>query len=1584
MKTLSQAQTDWFHALQQHRQEGQKILEQPAFKQIWRTIVGMYSEQAHFLFELLQNANDVKATRVRFQLSPEGLIFAHNGKVHFSVSDPALEETHSGTRQLGHLNAITSIGNSAKRGNQLTQEAQIGKFGIGFKSVFQYTRNPEIYDAPFFFRLERYIVPMRLESDHPEREAGETLFYFPFDHPEKSPESSYQEILRKIQSLGYPNLFLSHVAEIDWETASGESGSYRKRIHKEDQQARLRYDELHYVQQVEGEKQTQHLHLFSDQLVEEETGNAHSFSLGFFMNEKSTVHAQQNVPVYCFFPTRVQANLPFIVHAPFLLTDNREGIKEDNEWNESLIAGLYKLLNKALLYLCDKKLLDMAVLKALPLEPYQITDERFDGFYASLKSVFRGPEPLLPTLSGNYVSRFQAVMGESKVLMDLLSDAQLSKVRKQKGAQWVLPGVNRNTNDKALGSLFAFCRWELDIEEFSAEAFLGQLHQGFLAEEGEEWIERFYHFLARQRALWPWARKKALILTEAGQIMAAEDKKGNPVVYLPSPDRRETPYPTVKHSFAEDKTLRKLFQELGIKEPEANAEIFHFILPAYETEAVQRTAEEYEVDFELLYEYYQSLDPYEQKGFVEKLQQYYLVKVRTAHNGEAAWIQPAKRYFYLQNEVNQRFFAPYLANGGHGLLWLDQQYYQNLLGENANLEFLNALDLELSPTYHRPNILDNDTQNPNSVLLERNLEMHDYTRIEGLYEKRILGLEDFLQKMQNQEDSIFLWELVRQLMKKPYEWGHGNMFEGIFNFFYHRSKEVSFDSKIKVLLQKYPWMYNAQGQKCKPAAMTFKDLAPYDDWEDAEELIDALGIASGVNEYGEQIDQLPEDIQEHIELGQLAQDAGITKEEMLHLIQEKKRKERLREQARQNQGRKRKAEASVEEETTEEQDRHDADEFTPPVERSEAFKERLEKRKKELEIQFEEEELKLEQIIAYEEIASSSARYSFAWMKAMLAWEVLKSAENSKDSQTLTLRFSEVKLDPDSGKTLILGRPNNYIPNSIEDLGDIPLKLVLETEDKLLKIEVVSVKDRKLSARVASEELLEGIKPEAVRYAEVVIQDPIFILEALKNQFDLLEFEEEDSLLEELPEHMEFVFGPPGTGKTTTLADDLITLGRSSHSKTLVLTPTNKAADVLVQKIMSRDESGSFKDWLHRFGTTGESAIDEAGLLVDKRDNILHEDSFVVVTTIARLPYDGFQVGFEETGELREIPWNYVVFDEASMITLPSILYAIHKLKGNVDYCEFTIAGDPFQIQPVVHVDEWKDENIYTMVQLKDFVNPETVPYDFGMRKLTTQYRSIPSIGTLFSQFTYGGILAHNRSDEAHQVLPAHTLDLAPVTLLDFPVNRHGIYKSMRLKGTSSYQVYSAILAVELMAYFSDLLKGSEVHWRLGIICPYRAQAELTEKLAERRGLRHESFDFHCGTVHGFQGDECEIIIALLNPTPGMSSSDRAFINKQNILNVAISRPRDYLIIMSPDQHTWNIDNLWLLKKLKKLARDTENNQFKHISAEKIEELLFQQSNFISDNAFSTSHQLVNIYGNPDYHYEVRLNDEAIDIQLKS
>lgn len=73
------------------------------------------------------------------------------------------------------MNSITSIGFSAK--DNEGKFNKIGKFGIGFKAVFQYTDTPHIYDDGMCFKIENYIVPFLIE-DAQDRKKGKPCSIF--------------------------------------------------------------------------------------------------------------------------------------------------------------------------------------------------------------------------------------------------------------------------------------------------------------------------------------------------------------------------------------------------------------------------------------------------------------------------------------------------------------------------------------------------------------------------------------------------------------------------------------------------------------------------------------------------------------------------------------------------------------------------------------------------------------------------------------------------------------------------------------------------------------------------------------------------------------------------------------------------------------------------------------------------------------------------------------------------------------------------------------------------------------------------------------------------------------------------------------------------------------------------------------------------------------------------------------------------------------------------------------------------------------------------------------------------------------
>lgn len=208
MNSLSKQQRELFDALHEDKVQDYKVFSKRDYGRLFSSLIDKYPETAHFVYELLQNAEDANASYVSILLKQNCLIFKHNGSKHFDVTP-----IDSDSPWVGDINSITGFGFSSKVADldseQEISTQKIGKFGVGFKSVFQYTDTPEIYDDTYCFKIENYIIPTLLEEDYPTRQKGETLFVFRFK--EQNRAQAYDHIKKRLQNLKSPLLFLRNI-----------------------------------------------------------------------------------------------------------------------------------------------------------------------------------------------------------------------------------------------------------------------------------------------------------------------------------------------------------------------------------------------------------------------------------------------------------------------------------------------------------------------------------------------------------------------------------------------------------------------------------------------------------------------------------------------------------------------------------------------------------------------------------------------------------------------------------------------------------------------------------------------------------------------------------------------------------------------------------------------------------------------------------------------------------------------------------------------------------------------------------------------------------------------------------------------------------------------------------------------------------------------------------------------------------------------------------------------------------------------------------------------------------------------------
>ena len=106
---MNATENQFFEDLTKDRTESADVLEKPSLSGVQHSVVEKYSDQAHFIYELLQNADDAKATEARFYLYFDRLVFVHNGTRHFNITDPHTEREDSKKGVLGDMLSHQSL-----------------------------------------------------------------------------------------------------------------------------------------------------------------------------------------------------------------------------------------------------------------------------------------------------------------------------------------------------------------------------------------------------------------------------------------------------------------------------------------------------------------------------------------------------------------------------------------------------------------------------------------------------------------------------------------------------------------------------------------------------------------------------------------------------------------------------------------------------------------------------------------------------------------------------------------------------------------------------------------------------------------------------------------------------------------------------------------------------------------------------------------------------------------------------------------------------------------------------------------------------------------------------------------------------------------------------------------------------------------------------------------------------------------------------------------------------------------------------------------------------------------------------------
>ena len=303
----------------------------------------LYTETERFIFELLQNADDIpnekKEVDVKFNLLSENLLFLHNGRP-FSKED---------------VNSIASIGDSTKR----KDAEKTGYKGIGFKSVFTDAETVLINSGNFSFSFDKSsplykgknideipweIKPIWTEHYRYPKEVKECEDFFLFPvaidlEVGKSKILNYRVQIQQLFSEPRFILFLRHIKTI--EVLGLKNNVKIQKVIKSGRFELLNNDkpinewiindfEFGVTPEIrEG--------MANDKIVPEKLKEIQKSKLSFACqindNKIESISPDKSF-LFTYLPTNVNDyKFPFLVNADFLTTANRQSIHVKNIWN---------------------------------------------------------------------------------------------------------------------------------------------------------------------------------------------------------------------------------------------------------------------------------------------------------------------------------------------------------------------------------------------------------------------------------------------------------------------------------------------------------------------------------------------------------------------------------------------------------------------------------------------------------------------------------------------------------------------------------------------------------------------------------------------------------------------------------------------------------------------------------------------------------------------------------------------------------------------------------------------------------------------------------------------------------------------------------------------------------------------------------------------------------------------------------------------------------------------------------------------------------------------------------------------------
>lgn len=397
------------------------------------------------------------------------------------------------------------------------------------------------------------------------------------------------------------------------------------------------------------------------------------------------------------------------------------------------------------------------------------------------------------------------------------------------------------------------------------------------------------------------------------------------------------------------------------------------------------------------------------------------------------------------------------------------------------------------------------------------------------------------------------------------------------------------------------------------------------------------------------------------------------------------------------------------------------------------------------------------------------------------------------------------------------------------------------------------------------------------------------------------------------------IFGPPGTGKTTTVVEAIYQLFRKSNTRILACCPSNSACDLIIERLsafitthdMIRVNSFN-RDYNAISGLVMEYSIydkTKGGFFLNNAK--IRQRKVVVCTlaTSAKLYHDGIYSN----------EFSHVFIDEAGhAIEQEAILPIVNLFDSSDGTNRVILAGDPKQLGPVIQSTLAKrmGEDISFLERLINTIQIYSRSDDyeeFGcynpqvMTKLVRNYRSHPDIIHCPNALFYDNDLIPC----ADPAITERLLHFSELPNPNSPIVVCGV-QGMEARERGSPSWFNAQEISVVVEWVNKLMTTRDVSERdIGIISPYAKQVSKLRKELERQGR----LSVDVGSVEQFQGQEKDIIIvSTVRSSHEFEDFDLkfhlGFLKNAKRFNVAVTRAK-CLFILIGNPEVLLIDRCW-------------------------------------------------------------------------